>query len=162
MISLKKPKATVVVEIEDDFLGQTYTYDVANHKHPEVQLINHYAEVSVEMDGKPEKLGKTILSMFSNFNDIDDEYELLDRVYCNVIAEGDCKIFGEPSYDKWKNNWDDCKPMFYGSIPEMKEDYQYLFQNREWYVRSRVDDSILDFTKLSEIIPQDNSEEEQE
>jgi hypothetical protein len=152
------PKATIVVEVDEDFLGQSYTYNTGGHVHPKVTLINKFAEVSCDTNGKPEFFGNDILSKFSENEEIEDEYELLENVYLHIIAEGNCKIVGDPLYDSWKkDNWDVCKPIFYGSIPEMKEDYQYLFQNREWYVRSRVDDSILDFTKLSEVIPRDNS-----
>lgn len=152
------PKATVVVEVDNDFLGQTYKYDSGGHKHPEVTLINKYAEVFVNSNGKPEELGKLILQIFSPLEDNDDEYELRERVYKHLVAEGNCSIFGEPIYDKYKNNWAESKPTFSGSLPEIKEDYQYLFSNDEWFVRSEVDDTIYDFTKLTDVVKLDEEE----
>ena len=152
------PKATVVVEIDNDFLGQTYRYNTGGHKHPEVTLINKYAEIFANTNGKPEKLGKLILELFSPIDGVDDEYELRERVYQYLVAQGNCDIFGEPFYDKYKDNWAECKPRFSSSLPEIKEDYQYLFSNDEWFVRSDVDDAIYDFTKLTDVVKEDEEE----
>lgn len=149
-------KATIVVEISEDFLGQSYTYETGGHIHPTVTFINRHAEIFVNSNGTPEVLGNDLLSRFSPEEGIEDEYELLERVFYYIVAEGNCNIIGEPLYDKWKDNWNECKPKFSGTIPEISEDYQYLFSNGEWYVRSEVDDSIYDFKKLSEVI---NTEE---
>ena len=151
----RKPlsKATIVIEIDENFLGQSYTYNTGGHKHPTVMLINKFAEVLVNSDGRPEILGDSLLGMFSEDESIDDERELLDRVYYDIIAEGDCNVISEPLYNSRKNdNWNDFKPIFTGTCPEIKEDYQYLFSNREWYVRSEIDESLYDFTKLSEVL----------
>jgi hypothetical protein len=153
---MEKSKATIVIEIPEELLGETYTYESGGRHHPSVTLINRYAEIFINSDGRPEELGKSILDFLTRTEVPEDSIDFIERVIYYTVAEGSCKIIGEPLYSKVKDNWNDCKPRFFSSVPEINEDYQYLFSNEEWYVRSEVDESLYDFKKLSEVV---NTEE---
>lgn len=79
--------------------------------------------------------------LFEHYNTYDKVLELLNW--------GDCSYVGSPYIKRDGESWRNVQPKLFDEIPQVEEDFQYLFKDGEWYVRDNK--NYLEFTKLSDI-----------
>ena len=89
--------------------------------------LSPYLEIYCHFDGYVDGVGRCLIENFGTYE------KALNLVVCGdhssiingtlpYVALGECK-------------WDESKPKRYNSIPEVTENYQYLFKSNKWYYR---------------------------
>lgn len=89
--------------------------------------LSQYLEIYCHFDGYVDGVGRCLIENFETYE------KALNLVLCGdhssiingtlpYVALGECK-------------WKECEPKKYNSIPEVTENYQYLFKSNKWYYR---------------------------
>ncbi len=133
--------ATVVVEIPQEKRGNTYSYrsdHSLEYNTPSTTIPTdaNYASIYIHFDGYEDGLGKDLI-----------EYDTFQEIMEKVICGGDSSCIDSP-YHGWRNeDWEHVKPKFSKSIPNMTEEYQYLFTvSNKWNVRSYENENFKQLT----------------
>lgn len=135
-------RGTIVVKLKDEDLGKTVKVDPSKFKG-----INQYeAESYAELCGEVKLDGKYISAYCHHDNYVSGTgYDLMRgwnnyNMALNLVLGGDMSSISEEMaahyVATYKEKWKDDKPKLYDELPPITEEYQYLFQNGEWYVRS--------------------------
>lgn len=148
LVKIKDSDVGKKVKVNPSLLTDSETsIERFNNKCFEIELSGKYGEIYCHHDSYPNGLGKALVT---NFNDYDKAL--------NLILGGDTSGVGDMSAcyvaivddGEW---YEDVKPDFYDEIPRMSEEYQYLFEDGQWFVRS-IHGSISDFVSVSEYLKQ--------
>ena len=95
-------------------------------------------------DGYPEGVGKTLLN---EYNDYDKALNLVlggDASTINGGYEGYALREGE--------NWEDIKPRAVDESYAYMEEYDYMFKDGKWFVKSAYGDKLNDWTELETVL----------
>lgn len=89
--------------------------------------LGQYLEIYCHFDGYVDGVGRCLIENFETYE------KALNLVLCgdhSSIINGTI-----PYIALWETKWDWFKPKKYNSVPEVTENYQYLFKSNEWYYR---------------------------
>lgn len=111
-------------------------------KYGVVKLDKPYITIYHHFDSYPKGLGKELIENYSTY---EKALNLCLGGDCSSILDGSvCQYYG--SYDE---DWDFVCPKLSDEEPKCDEDYLYLYDGDEWYLKSRRENNLK---KLSEII----------
>lgn len=113
-------RSTIVLQIPTDRNGKTYKYKGGGeHATPDTTIPSDakYVEVYCHFDGYVEGVGKKLKDDYSKGFD-----DAMERLVCG----GDMSSPGNPYHAVRGDEWERCCPMFYGSLPECSEEYEYI------------------------------------
>lgn len=130
--------AHIVLRLDDSDVGSIRKQDLSKvnvnkrfvkELPREVKLEKRYMSIICQWDGHPHSTGAVL---FSEYKDKDSILNLL--LGGNASSIIDEVVQYSTIYDEEKEPWDYNKPRFYDAIPEVTEDYLYLFQDNVWQV----------------------------
>lgn len=132
--------ATIFIKLNPNEIGNSVKFSVENlptgykcenkYDTPSVKLEKTFMGIYHHWDGDISWLGLTL------FRDFNEREKIINLLSAGAIScSSDKKLV---PYHAWRNDkWDgDCKPVFTRYVPDMAFNYQYLYDNGEWYVRT--------------------------
>lgn len=140
--------STIVVEIPKDKRGKAYQFEQGNNKYSTPQVVipenAKYVSVYHHFDGYPYRLGADLINPENGYLDF-------DNIMSEIVSGGDMSVIGRP-YHAWRNDdWKWVKPDFSEELPNISEEYQYLFTDKgEWLVRGKY--GIKEFISIPTVI----------
>lgn len=100
-------------------------------------------------DGYPEGVGETLIN----------EYNTYEKAL-NLVLGGDCSTINRaysPYALRKSEDWDTIKPQLITEDCGISEEYDYMFKDGEWFVRSSYDKRCKKWTLVSKILASDEN-----
>lgn len=139
-------RSTIVVEIPEEMKGKTFSYkDKSNYKYetPDTTIPQdcNFTSIYVHTDGYVENgVGDYLVEECTTFKDV------MEKVICG----GESSCIGMPYTAARGEEWSRNKPKFHDEMPQIQEDYQYVFtKDGEWYAKAKYDSKYFDYVKIS-------------
>lgn len=142
--------ATIVLEIPEDRNGREYRFEgrgVFKYVTPNTTIPQDVRYVSIysHLDGGVNSLGEELVMGDKGF----------DAIMSRIICGGDCTYPGSPYRGNRGEDWEHDKPKFSSELPEVTEDYQYVYKtDNKWYVRCKYDSKYENLTCISNTVNQ--------
>ena len=130
-----------MIEIEntwEDEQLETGVWETVNPEGKEALIVYHH------WDGYPDGVGDTLLN----------EYNDYDKAL-NLVLGGDVSTINgryTPYATRKGEDWDSIQPEAVNEDYPCKEEYDYMFKDGEWFVRSRYDEECEDWTPLAKFM----------
>lgn len=113
-------------------------WETVNAEGKEALIIYHH------WDGYIDGLGETLFEEYNSYEEA-----------LNLVLGGDCSTINDtytPYAVRDGEDWDSVKPRAIDENYPCKEEYDYMFKDGQWFVRSPYEDECKDWTPLAKFV----------